>query len=121
MRSYLRYLLTASALLVVLITGFLVRYSAGAQATAAAPAPAPRLTTPSPTPTCPPQWSIFPNPAPADQSILNGTIAIGQTDRWAEAASARPICSRRWPARCPPICSWQGPSWTAGCGPRQPR
>src|SRR5207248_3210198 len=35
------------------------------------------------TPTCSPGWTIYPNPAPAGDSILNGITAIGQNDLWA--------------------------------------
>ncbi len=37
----------------------------------------------TPTPSCTPNWTVYPNPAPPGDSVLNGVTAIGPNDLWA--------------------------------------
>src|SRR5438067_2013642 len=50
---------------------------------AVAPAPATLTSTPTATVTCSPGWTIYPNPAPAGESVLSGTVALAPNDLWA--------------------------------------
>src|SRR5689334_17781737 len=75
-------LVGALAILAVLLVGGL----AGAgPARSAAPKAAPQATTtPSATPPgCTPGWTIYPNPAPPGDSVLNGITALAPNDLWA--------------------------------------
>src|SRR5437870_12940659 len=70
---------------VVLVGPVILALFLGSGATEVGSAPAPPAATPSPTPTpaCSPGWTIYPNPAPPGDSVLNGVTAIGSNDLWA--------------------------------------
>src|SRR4051794_31273967 len=69
----------ALAILVALLVGGLAE---GSAARSASPKAAPQLTT-TPTPTCTPGWTIYPNPAPPGDSVLNDVTALAPNDLWA--------------------------------------
>src|SRR4051794_410800 len=82
-----RYLLSFSTLCVLialLAAGLLFSQSAGAQpvpAQSTSPQHAP-VVSPTP-PACTPGWTIYPNPAPPGDSVLNGVVALDTNDLWA--------------------------------------
>src|SRR5690349_17752387 len=86
MRRCLQYLLPLSGLLLVVV-GVLVSHPAQAQPAPAAPSgAAPFVPALSPTPSCTPGWTIYPNPAPPGDSVLNGITALAPNDLWAVGA-----------------------------------